>query len=388
MDENLKTALDALSDKLEGKSKAEVKEAMDAFKEEYKEVLSLDLGNVKERLEKADGYEATIEELKEHLATLDVKLQDKKKTEASGGDALKALITANFEGISKVSKGKAVIIHEEKAVGNMTLGNNLTGDQPRDYSFTVAAVPGQMLNVADLIQTVVISGGTYTFPRESGSEGGIGTQTEGSNKSQIDYDITMVDVNTDFIAGYVTYSKKMANNLPFLESFLPQALRRDYWIEENDNFEAVIAAGVTASTQVITGKNKIEMLINEVATLEGNNFPTTAIVCTPSDYWDIMKTEKSTGAGYGLPGAVTVDAGQLRINGIPILRANWVPANKYIVGDWSRLKKVVTEGLSVEFSTEDGDNFKQNNITARVECQCALAIERTDALIYGDFTAT
>lgn len=388
MDENLKTALDALSDKLEGKSKAEVKEAMEAFKEEYKEVLSLDLGNVKERLEKADGYEATIEELKEHLAKLDIKLQDKKSKEASGGDALKELVQKNFENIAKVSKGKAVLINEEKAVGDMTLGNNLTGDQPRDYSFVVASVPGQMLNVADLIQTITISGGTYTFPRETGSEGSISTQTEGSSKSQIDYDLTMVDVNTDFIAGFARYSKKMANNLPFLESWLPQALRRDYWIAENNAFDAVLAAGVTASTQIITGKNKIEMLINEVATLEAANFPTTAIVCTPSDYWDIMKTEKSTGAGYGLPGAVTIDNGQLRINGIPILRANWVDANKYYVGDWSRVKKVVTEGLSVEFSAEDSDNFVKNNITARVESQTALAIERTDALIYGDFTAT
>jgi hypothetical protein len=51
------------------------------------------------------------------------------------------------------------------------------------------------------------------------------------------------------------------------------------------------------------------------------------------------------------------------------------------------VKKVVTEGLSLEFSNEDSDNFRKNNITARVEAQVALAIERPDALIYGDFTA-
>ena len=109
----------------------------------------------------------------------------------------------------------------------MTLGNNLTGDQIRIYGDEVAIVPSPKLNVADLVGTINIDGGTYTFPRESGSEGAIGIQTEGNDKSQIDYDITMVDVNTDFIAGFAVYSKKMANNLPFLESFLPEALRRD-----------------------------------------------------------------------------------------------------------------------------------------------------------------
>jgi HK97 family phage major capsid protein len=252
----------------------------------------------------------------------------------------------------------------------------------------VAAKPGQLLNVADLIGSIPISGGTYTFPRESGGEGTIGTQTEGSDKAQVDFDLTMVDVNTDFIAGFCVYSKKMANNLPFLESFLPNALRRDYWIAENTAFDAVLAAGVTASSQVITSKNKVEMLINEVATLEAANFQPNAIVMQPSDFYDILKTEKSTGAGYGLPPYVSYENGQMRINGMPVYKANWVDANKYYVGDWSRVKKVVTEGLSISFSEHDEDNFRRNNISSRVEAQVGLAIERTDALIYGDFTAT
>ena len=78
---------------------------------------------------------------------------------------------------------------------------------------------------------------------------------------------------------------------------------------------------------------------------------------------------------------------QLRINGIPIYRANWLAANKYYVGDWSRVKKVVSEGLSLDFSESDSDNFRKNNITARVEQQTALAVEQPAAIIYGDFTA-
>ncbi len=285
-----------------------------------------------------------------------------------------------------VRKGNKVNI-ETKAVGNMTLGVNLTGDQPRDYSNVVAMVPRQLVNFADLVQGITISGGTYTFPRETGSEGSIATQTEGSDKAQIDYDLTMVDVNTDFIAGFAVYSKKMANNLPFLESFLPQALRRDYWKSENSIFNTALAAAVTASTQVITGQNKIEMLMSEMATLEGTNFAADGIVMTPADYWDILATEKSTGAGYGLPGVVTLNNGQLAINGVPLYRANWLAANKYYVGDWGTIKKVVTEGLSVEFSQHDEDNFRKNNITARIESQVAIAVHRPDSMIYGDFTA-
>jgi hypothetical protein len=118
------------------------------------------------------------------------------------------------------------------------------------------------------------------------------------------------------------------------------------------------------------------------------NYPVNAIVLRPADYWDILKTEKSTGAGYGLPGVVTIDAqGNLRINGIPLLKANWLAANKYYVADWTRINKIVTEGLSLEFSETEGTNFVTNNITARIEAQVGLAVEQPAAIIYGDFTA-
>ena len=78
----------------------------------------------------------------------------------------------------------------------------------------------------------------------------------------------------------------------------------------------------------------------------------------------------------------------LRINGIPVYKATWMAADKYYVGDFSTIMKVVTQGLSVEFSSEDVDNFRKNNITSRIEAQVALGIQRPDAVIKGDFTAS
>ena len=179
----------------------------------------------------------------------------------------------------------------------------------------------------------------------------------------------------------------MANNLPFLTSFIPKALRRDYAIAENTAFNTVLAAAATASTEIITGKNKIEMLINDIAKQQNLNYTVNGIVVRPSDYWDILKIEKSVGAGYGLPGVVTFEGGQLRINGIPIYLATWVTTNRYFVGDWTRVNKIVTEGLSLEFSEQEGTNFVKNNITARIEAQVALAVEDPLSLVYGNFIA-
>jgi HK97 family phage major capsid protein len=335
--------------------------------------------------ETIEALKADLKAIQDHADLLDVKLQEKTAETKSEGyfDVMEKALTENFNDIKEVRSGKSVQV---KAVGDMTLAN-LTGAQPKEYNFNTVLVPGQLVNVADLVGSVNIAGGTYTFPREGAGEGSIAAQTEGSTKSQRDYDFTMVDVNTDFIAGFTRYSKKMANNLPFLTSFIPNALRRDYFFAENAAFNTVLAAAATASTEVIDDKNKIEMLINEVARLENANFAANGIVVRPSDFYDIMKTQKSTGAGYGLPGIVTYEGGVLRINGIPVFKATWLTANKYYVGDWSRVNKVVTQGLSLEFSEQEGTNFVKNNITARIESQTALAVEQPAAIIYGDFTA-
>jgi len=384
MDEKLLAELANIKTGLETKTALEVKSAIEAFETKLsasnKNQFEAELKSV------TDAMELKLQAVQAHADKLDIKLQEKTIATKEEGyqERMEKSISEKFVDIKEVRKGNAIQL---KVVGDMTLGVNLTGAQPKDYNFDVVMIPGQMVNVADLVGSVNIDGGTYTFPREGAGEGAIATQVEGSSKAQRDYDFTMVDVNTDFIAGFTRYSKKMANNLPFLTSFIPKALRRDYFIAENSIFNTVLAGAATASTEIITGQNKIEMLINEIAKQENLNFPVNGIVIRPSDYWDILKTEKSTGAGYGLPGVVTFDGGQLRINGIAIYKATWLAANKYFVGDWTRVNKVNTQGLSLEFSEVEGTNFVKNNITARIESQTALAVEQPAALVYGDFTA-
>ena len=383
----LKDALDALTVKLEGKTAEEVKTAIDTFKEENKGLLEFDFKAITDGLEGLKEVPTNMEAMQKHLDKLDVRMQKK-----TAGDIkvdvkseIKSAIKDNFDSIKSVKKGQSAEF-DIKAVGDMTTAN-LTGDEERDFSNTVATVPNQKVNFSDLVGIIPINGGTYTFPREGAGEGSIVTQTEGASKAQRDYDFTHVDVATDFIAGFARYSKKMANNLRYLEGFLPNALRRDYLKAESTIFNTALSTAATASAQVITGKNKPEMIMNEIATLEALDHDVDGIVLTTADYYSILQVEKSTGAGYGLPLGWSFDGGTLRCLGIPVVKANWLAANKYYVGAWSTVKKVVTEGLSVQFATEDGDNFVKNNITARIEAQVGLAVHRPDAIIYGDFTA-
>jgi len=371
---DVKAALENLKIEVKGANEKEVKSAIEAFETKNNEFIANQVKAVK------DALEADLKAIQDHADKLDVKLQEQKSQKESKGDFLEVAIKSNSEAILNVKKGQEVQL---KVVGDMTTAN-LTGDEPRDYNYDIVKFPSQKVNISEIARNVSISGGNYTYTVEGAGEGSIGAQTEGSSKNQRDYDFTTVDVATDFIAGFARYSRKMRNNLSYIASSVPMLLRRDYFKAENAAFQTVLAAAATASTEIITGKTKAEMLINEIGKLEDADYvDNNLIIVKPTDYLSILKTAKAD-----LASAVTYEAGVLRVAGVQVLKgSSWLPANKYYVGDWSRVTKVNTEGLSFAFSEEEGSNFVKNMITARVESQTALAVEQPLALVYGDFTA-
>ena len=371
----------------------EVKAALDSIKEQ---ALNLSQEAKNEMKALADDLQAknatqteTLEAMQKHLDILDLKSQDKKSSEvtATFESDVVGEIKSNFDNIKNVTKGKSASL-ELKVVGTMTSANNITPANAivNTYQSGIAMIPGQMLNFSQLVPTVSSATGAYVVYRETVGEGAIATQTEGGVKSLIDFDTAPITYNATYLAGFAKYAKQMAQDLPFLTSWLPTALRREYFIAENARFHTALAAAATAVPAGTLG-NEIERIIKVIALLETKNFSANGVVINPADWAKIAITEKSTGAGYGLPGIVTITNGQLAVNGVNVYKANWIPANKYCVADWSMAKKVVVDGLKVEFFEQDGDNVQRNVITARIEERNVLAFDRPDAFYYGDFTA-
>ena len=376
--EGLEQELKGLETKLVGKSKEQAENLIKEFKTANDEAIKTAVAEGVKGAE--DAFELKLKDIQSQTDEMDKKMQEKTAQMEVKGDFLVDAIKENGEAIVKAKNNSSVNI-EVKVVGDMSTAN-LTGDEPRDYNFDIVAFPAQKVNVSDLVGSVNIGGGTYTYTRETGAEGSIGAATEGLSKNQIDYDFATVDVATNFIAGFARYSKKMRNNLSYITSSIPSMLRRDYFKSENSIFNGILEADATASTEIITGKNKAQMLMNEIAKLEDADYDTNGIVVRPSDYMDMLKAAKDD-----LESAVTYEGGVLRVAGVQVLKATWLTANKYFIGDWSRINKINTEGLSLEFSDVEGTNFIKNAITARIESQTALAVEQPLAIVFGDFTA-
>lgn len=368
------------------KSATEIVEKMKAANEAV-------IADVKNEVAEVKAAVVTMDEAaKKNQAALDQLIAEKaaktvNNKNKSFGDAFAEQVAEAFDAkqaeIKEFQKNKnAKLTIDLKSVGTMTLSNNLSGDGVATYNQRQGLVPAQKINMRDLIPTAVSPTGLYVTYRETGTEGSIGIQTEGNAKSQIDYDLTEVKVVSDYIAGFARFSKQMMFQLPFLQNTLQRMLLRDFYKKENATFFSAVSSAATGSTTTSASVDA-EQLVDWIANQLDANFEASFALVSYAQWADLLKTKPTD---YSVPGGFVIDAnGNVRIAGVPVIGASWVTNDKALIIDANYLERVETEGLRVEFSYEDSDNFQKNLVTARVECFEDINIMRTDAIIYGSF---
>jgi HK97 family phage major capsid protein len=270
-----------------------------------------------------------------------------------------------------------------KAVGNMLLSSNLTGDSVATYNPNQAILPAQKLNFRDLVSTVQSATGTFVTYKESGSEGAITSQTEGASKGQIDYDLTEVKTVNAYIAGFATFSKQMMKSLPFIEQTLTRMMLRDFFKAENAAFFSTVSGAATGSTTV-TATDDVEEIIQLIGNQKTANFNASYALVSPTQMARLIINTYNKGYYAGAGAVILNGAGGLTIFGTPVFEASWVTDDKVLIFDRDYIERVEVEGLNVTFSYENGTNFVQNLVTARVEAYEAINLMLPTAAIYAD----
>ena len=271
-----------------------------------------------------------------------------------------------------------------KAVGNMLLSTSLTGDSVATYAQNQAILPSQKLNFRDLMPTVQSATGTYVTYKESGSEGAIVAQTEGAAKGQIDYDLTEVKTVNAYIAGFATFSKQMMKSLPFIEQTLTRMMLRDFFKAENASFFSTVSTAATGSTAVGGLTNDVEEIIQLIGNQKTANFNASYALVSPAQMARLIIATFAKGYYAGAGAVVLNGVGGLTIFGTPVFEASWVTDDKVLIFDRDYLERVEVEGLNVTFSYENGTNFTQNLVTARIECYEAVNLLLPTAAIFAD----
>jgi len=384
MVEEIKSAFEGIKSEVNGaieSAKADNASALESVKAEL-EATKASITVVKDEIEKLEAKQNRVKMNQTEVKGFNVTLAD--------------AIEQNGDSLAKLARGeqkRSSFILDTKAVGNMTEAVNLTGDITRQYANQVYALPARKVHLRSLLPIGTINQGLFTFPYESGGEGAPAAQTQGSSKAQVDFDITMKDAAAQYIAGYVRISRQMLDDIPAMTSFLQSRLLEKYLVAEDaqllsGNGTAPNLQGITGVATAATGAATVdvEQLVQAISQLETSDYSATGILVNPTDWAAIMNT-KNTNSAYTLPASTVVTTdGSVSIAGIPLYKSTAIAVDKFLVGDWSMGAQIMqNQGISVQFSEMDGDNFTKNMITVRVEARIAFPIYYAGAFIYGDF---
>jgi HK97 family phage major capsid protein len=368
--------LDALNPLVDG-IKSEIKSA-DAK-------LAADIAQLNEDAQKKNetiGELATkVKEMSASANRLKSGIESSAKKDWTNSDKFKSaiyeIVAENFDKIKSETPFQST-----KDVADMTLSNNLTGTSQISY------VPSNLLrsfynpHLYDVFRIIPTATGNVTFPRGNSpvGEGSFGAQTEGNSKSQVDYDVTMVNVAVPFIAGFTKVSRQMLQDLPFLQAYLSQSLVEDWNRAVNTRFLNTIASGSTAlSTSATVNAEKMIDGIAQHMDL-GLGMPN-VILTTHASWATLMKTKPSD---YSVPGGVTIGAnGETRIVGIPVVPHSQVTGSRFYVINTDAFGIAQASALSVRSTEFDDKDFQKNLITYRAEARIELLSFQPKAAVYG-----
>ena len=285
--------------------------------------------------------------------------------------------------IEKEMKSNGRIVIEMPEVKTMTLSANLSGDSVATYNTRQAIQPGQLVNFRDYVPTVQSPTGLYVTYREAtGNANNIAAQLEGSLKQENNYSLTEVKTVNEFIAGFSKFSRQMLASLPFMSQTLPRLLTRDFFTKENASFVTSVSGAATGVTTTSAATN-LGDLIQLIGNQRAANFSPSVIFVSNATYSTLL-IESFTNGYYLGAGSLGIGAnGALNLVGVPIIGVNWITASRALVLDNSFIERVEVNGLNIELSYEDGDNFKTNMVTARIECYEAINLMLPNSAIFA-----
>lgn len=383
MNEEIKSALEALKNQVTEKTAGIEGIEAKATKLVADMEAKLTAANAEEVKSVKESLEARIDAL-----VADAKAKQTKAEVKSFATEFAKVVEEKHSDLVNVTKGRSVGFEMKDLTINTN--NSLTGGLANEAGGAVirqgdaVILPTPLVNFANLVATVTGSEDTLRIWREAATENAVATVAKGSAKPEQDFDIPPVVFTASYRAALYRFHKSMMRNLPWMQTRLPQMLRRNYFKSENASFYGALKAAATLYTGTGVG---VVALVEAIAQLEAADFAVNGIVLNPTDWANISVTRDDNNQ-FSLPNTVTFVNGQLTVNGIPVYKATFVTAGEFIVGDWTQAYKYVTDGLKVEFFEQDVDNVQYNAITTRVEESNVLVIEQPLAFVRGELDGT
>lgn len=251
-----------------------------------------------------------------------------------------------------------------------------------------------------LLPSTPTSSNAIEFTRENVFTNSAAEAAEGAAKAESSLTWTLVNMPISTVAHWIKISKQLAADAPALAAYVNSRMR--YGVNQKVDTQLVVGNGTApnisgtyksgnytahgyANADLGSTLKKYVLIRKIMADLYIAGYPADAVVLNPADWAQMEIDAFTTAAGQML---MSLDAmGRPLIFGVPVVQSIGMAADTFQVGRFSEAYMVHNrEGVVVDMSESDSDNFTKNLITLRAERRLALATERPAAVRGGDLT--
>lgn len=251
------------------------------------------------------------------------------------------------------------------------------------YDRNVVTGPRIPLVVRDLFGSETISGSTLIYLVEGDMEGSPAVTNEAAAKARVHFkDPAIKTVSLDKITAYIKESEEYIHDYKFLATAINGRLLYELQLKIQDKliYDLLNTSGIQSDSLgwgATAKASEIADLIYGAAmdVQQESGFAADGILINPKDWKDIRLGKDGEDRYYG--GGYFGDGRPDNIWGIPACVTTAVDAGTIVVGAFKTCGSVVnSEGVRIESTNTDQDDFIKNLMTIRCEERLALAIRR------------
>lgn len=317
---------------------------------------------------------------------------------AKGEDSIGAQFvkTAQFEAFKAGGAQKARA--ELKNTVTNTVGNTFSNRRP-----DVVGGAFRNLTLESLLASLPTASNAVDYVREATFTNSAAETAEGSAMGESAVTTQLVTEPVATVGHWIKISRQLAQDNAALTAYINA--RMVYGVNlrvenqiiagngtapnmsgfiKSGNFTAHGYTAASLTTRFGSGYTRIDLIRAILGDAAANEYPANAILLNPAD-WATIETLKDSQGRYlvGNPN----DGSAPRLWRTAVVESNAITADNVLVLNLDQAATFYNrDGIVVEMSESDSDNFTKNLVTIRAERRCMLAVEKPAAVRYGDLT--
>lgn len=288
---------------------------------------------------------------------------------------------------SRFSTGAITLRGEVVTTGNLSAGQLIAPDRRTD----ILPILFPQLTIADLLGAGRTDSNQIIVPTETVATNAAAAIAEGDLKPQSTIRFATVTESVKKIATSMKLSDESITDIPYLQTYIEGRMRLFVRQEEEDqilNGDGTGAnllglrnrSGLTAAQARGTDSN-FDAIFKQIRKIMLASFlMPDGIVLNPANWTAMALAKDSTGQYLGV-GPFSAQAVPMRLWGLPVVETTSITAGSAFIGAFRAAAALIRrgDGVTVEMTNSNEDDFLRNLIALRAEERAALAVYRPAA---------